>query len=59
MKIKIDREVKIALLKSLKNDYLDTEDIPTINELLKKYEPARTLTPQEAKEYLQELEQNY
>ncbi|GAB6013379.1 hypothetical protein [Viscerimonas tarda] len=56
MKIKIEREEKIVLLKALKDGFLDTDMIPELKKVLDLAQPARVLTRQEAKEYLNQIE---
>ena len=52
MKIKIDRSLKILLLKAIQCGELDTEIFPE----LRGFEPARILTKEEAKELWSDLE---
>lgn len=56
MKIKIERKEKIALLKALKDGFLETDNIPELKVVLDNAQPARILTKQEAKEYLSQIE---
>jgi len=49
MKIPIDRGLKIALLKSLKQGYIDTRDIPQLVQVLSKdYHPFMELMKEAA-----------
>lgn len=59
MKIKIEREEKIVLLKALKDGFIDTDKIPQLKKELDKALPARLLTKKEAAEYLKKLEHEY
>lgn len=56
MKIKIEREEKIVLLNALKDGFLDTDNIPELKKILDNAQPARILTKQEVKEYLNQIE---
>jgi hypothetical protein len=59
MIIKIDRDTKIRLLQAMKDGYMDTANIPVLDEIVAVREPARILTRKEARELLQELEKEY
>ena len=59
MKIEITKEVKIKMLQALQKGYLETADIPELQKLIDDHAPARILTKKEAKEYLDELNQDY
>lgn len=56
MKIKIEREEKIVLLKALKDGFLDTDMIPELKKVLDLAQPARFLTKKEAQELLNQIE---
>ena len=59
MRIKIDRKLKVELLNSLKNGYLDTKNIEVLNNLVIDREPARVLSKAEAKELFAQLEREF
>lgn len=52
MKIRITKDQKILLLKSIQSGYLDTSIFPELHER----EPARILTKEEARELWSDLE---
>jgi len=54
MKIQINREQKIKLLQAIKTGVFDSTIFPE----LYAYEPARTLTKEEAKEFLNKIEKS-
>lgn len=54
MKIQINKLQKIELLRAIKTGVFNTETFPELIGL----EPARTLTKEEAKEYLDQIEKD-
>lgn len=56
MKIKIEREEKIVLLKALKDGFFDTDNLPELKKVLDLAQPARFLTKKEAQELLNQIE---
>lgn len=59
MKIKIERDEKIELIRALKVGVLDTDKIPSIKKVLDNAQPAKLLTKAQAVELLRELENEY
>lgn len=59
MKIELNKEHKVTLLKALKAGILDTDTIPELKAFLALHEPARVLSRAEAKELMNELEKEY
>jgi hypothetical protein len=51
--------MKIELLNALKDGYLDTENIETLNKLVAEREPARVLTKAEMRELFEQLEREF
>ncbi len=59
MKIKLDKQAKIGLLKAIQIGILDTDTISELKTLVEKYRPARVLSPKELREYMNQIEEEY
>lgn len=56
MRVKIEKQEKAALLKALKDGFIETDNIPALKAVLDNSAPARILTKEEAKELIKQVE---
>lgn len=56
MIIEINKAEKVQLLKALQLGFIDTDKIPALKTELDKAQPARILTKEESKEFINQIE---
>jgi hypothetical protein len=56
MKFEIKRAEKLELLKAIQTGVMDTDRIPALKTELDKAKPARILTKEESKEFINQIE---